>query len=79
MFTFQQGVSSQGTLCTYFPGGGEFPGDLMCLLSRRGDFLRGLHVLTFQEGVSSQGTLRAYFPGGGEFLWDFMCLLSRRG
>ena len=65
MLTFQEVVSSQGTLCAYFPGGG--------------DFLRGLHVLTFQEGVSSPGTLRAYFPGGGEFPGDLMYLLSRRG
>ena len=79
MLTFQEGVSSQGTLCAYFPGGGEFPGDPMCLLSRRGRVPRGPYVLTFQEGVSSQGTLCAYYPGGGEFPGDPMCLLSRRG
>ena len=36
VLTFQEGVSSQGTLRAYFPGGDEFPGDLMYLLSRRG-------------------------------------------
>ena len=36
VLTFQEGVSSQETLCAYFPGGGDFLGDFMCLLSRRG-------------------------------------------
>ena len=50
MLTFQEEVSSQGTLCAYFPAGGELPGDLMCLHSRKGDFLGDFTCLISRRG-----------------------------